>query len=126
MRILLGRFVGLAGFLVAAAWAPAAPAQYVRMNIGFLSTPGFTSMTIQPVIVPPIARTATRDAAREPGPDRRNDGGAIGWAKDGFHWGRGYRRLESVRPEWGSRGTSQLRVINPRDPDYRPSRPRPR
>src|SRR5436309_14745605 len=95
MRTLLGRFVGLAGFLVAVVLTPAAPAQYVRMNIGFFSTPGFTSMTVQPVIVPPIARTAARDAAREPDrqPDRRNDGGAIGWAKDGFHWGRGQRRL---------------------------------
>jgi hypothetical protein len=121
MRTALGLVPWVVGLLVAAAWTPAAQAQYVRTNIGYSSFGGRTSMTAQPIIVPSTARPVQRttyDAA-----DARNDAsGAPGWGKDGFSWGRGHRGGSSDRYLSTSGRTSSLRAISPRDADHRSGR----
>ncbi len=129
MRTRLRGLVIVAGFLGALAWTPAAPAQYVRISAGIFSTPGFTSMTLQPLITPSTAARSWRGGGDQGDGGGRNDAEAVGWGKNGFSRGRSYRRPVDSHVELAPRGTVYLRGRDRRDLDARLSRdakPRPR
>src|SRR5437868_15488589 len=110
------------GLLVAAAFAPAAPAQGVRVSVsssGRVFVPGqtLTGISTQTTVTVPDGGTALVGGYSGVS-EGRNESGGPGWGKGGFSWGRGGRNVGYGRSVTATRVTASVRIIDLREEEY--------